>query len=182
MPVEVISASQTGTSTSQTQPRQPAVPWSLQPGPTRVRGVGARLVGSGALRSWDVLWEGMSESVCGEQVLPAMVHSVEKARAAGGQMEKQPRTTRVIADVWGHRLLGAVGAPQVGEGFRRKSSGWHRCSGNLPLSPTKLREVPLQQVTSWPASSPTRGLLRCQIPLDGGVPCRGLTPILVTSL
>lgn len=66
VPVEVISASQTGTSTSQTQPHQPAVPWSLQPGPTRVRGVGARLVGSGALRSWDVLWEGMSESVCGE--------------------------------------------------------------------------------------------------------------------
>lgn len=63
VPVEVISASQTGTSPSQTQPHQPAVPCSLQPGPTRVRGVGARLVGSGALRSWDVLWEGMSECV-----------------------------------------------------------------------------------------------------------------------
>lgn len=66
VPVEVISASQTGPSTSQTQPHQPAMPCSLQPGPTRVRGVGARLVGSGALRGWDVLWEGMSESVCGE--------------------------------------------------------------------------------------------------------------------
>lgn len=34
----------------------------------------------------------------------------------------------------------------------------------------QLREVPLQPVTSWPASLPTEGLPRCKIPLDGGCP------------
>lgn len=157
MPVEVISASQTGTGTSQTQPEQPAVPWGLQPGPTRAE-CGSRAGEQRVPRSWDVVWDGINQ--CVEGRLSQQWCKVPWRRP--GLLEGRSRSSQE------QQVLLQMCPASGGTGG---TSGWRilwekeEWLAQMPREPafatSQLREVPLQQVTSWPASSPTRASLRC---------------------
>lgn len=72
-----------------------------------------------------------------------------------------PGSNMRIGNLWGHRLQGVVGAHRVGENSSGDRAQVGSDARGTCLCHCQPREVPLQQVTSWPTSSPTRVLLRC---------------------